>query len=223
MTDLSYISTIKDVIDNADLIIKSAEISPIFDPVLKIQRNETKDDPNTIMMGDGITKNFLTLLKLEQQKSNKGCGKYLKLAPYIESDNVDLYFLKNVNLVNISINNIRNIIHNKNTIDYLILDRYLPCNRIASSSKSDIFYVSLQCLYSLLTGNCFMPKYLKIVDDFILSIYKAQYITDKIKIPCSILCDHINNQINIYERYGFTFNYVETKTILPCILSRMHD
>lgn len=219
MTDLSYIRTIKDIIDNADLIIKSAEISPIYDPVLKILRDQNKDDPNVIMMGDGIRKNFLNLLKLEQQKSNKGCGKYLKLAPDIESDNVDLYFLKTVNLIDISINNIRNIIHTKNTIDYLVLDRYLPCNRIASSSKSDVFYVSLQCLYSLLTGNCFMSKYLRDINDFILSIYKDQYITDKIKIPCSNFRDNINNQINIYEKYGYTFNYIETKTILPCILA----
>lgn len=224
MSDLSLIKTIKDIIENADLIIKSAEISPIFDPVLKISKNNLfeSDNHNVIMMGDGITKNFLNLLRLEQQKVDKGCGKYLKLAPDIESDNVDLYFLKVVNLVDISIHNIRNIIHTKNSIDYLVLDRYLPCNRIASNSNSEIFYISLQCLYSLLTGNCFIPKYLQTMDNFALSVYKNQYfVNDKIKISCKNLYDNINTSIEIYKRYGYTFSYIETKSIIPSILSQI--
>jgi len=209
------INTVKDIIDNADLIIKSAEISPIFDPVFKIVLNDN-NEPNIIMMGDGIIRNFLKLLKLEQQKVNEGCGKYLRLAPDIECDDVDLYFLKPVNLISISTNNIKNIIHTKNSINNLVIDKYLPCNRIACNSKKNIFYVSLQCLYSLLTGNCFLPKYLQNIDDFILAIYGDKYAATENN--CKNIFENFNSLIKIYEKYGYTFSYVKTKTVLPCIL-----
>lgn len=218
---LFAIKTLKGIIENADLIIKSAEISPIFDPMFKIFINENEDEHNVVMMGNGITKSFLKLLKLEQQKTNKGCGKYLKLAPDIESDDIDLYFLKPENLMDISTNNIKNIIHTKSSITDLVIDRFLPCDRIASNSKKDIFHVSLQCLYSLLTGNCFIPQYLHSIDNFITHIYNDKYINDKTKNNCHNMFDNFNSSIKIYEKYGYTFQYINTKTVLSCILSQI--
>lgn len=213
------IKTIKDIIENVDLIIKQAEISPILDLVYQISvSNEIKNDHSIIMMGDGIREEFLKLLKLEQQKINKGCGKYLKLAPNIESNDVDLYFTKNVNLISISTDHIRNIIHTTKPINDLVIDRYLAFDRIASNSKKDVFYVSLQCLYSLLTGNCFIPKYLQNFNDFIFAIYSDNHINDHRNNRCKNIFDNFDTSIKIYEKYGYTFNYVKIKTILPCIL-----
>lgn len=219
MTDLSLIKTIKDVIENADLIIKTAEISPAYDPILVISLDEITDVSNVIMMGDGIVKKILQLLKLEQQNVDKGCGKYLRLAPDIESNNVDLYFLKIVDLVDIPKHyNIRNIIHSKFSVNYLVIDKYLPFNRIASNSKQNLFYVSLQCLYSLLTGNCLLPKYLQKFDYFISSIYNGKYVSENIHEICKHNFNQINCFIEIYEKHGYTFNYIETKTIIPSLL-----
>lgn len=83
MTDLSNIKSIKNIIENADLIIRASEISHVFDQVLKICLSKENEN-NIIMMEDAVTSNFLKLLRLEQQNDNhKEWGKYLKLAPDI--------------------------------------------------------------------------------------------------------------------------------------------
>lgn len=221
MSNLSLIKTVKDIIENVDLIIKSAEISLIFDPVLKISLNEDVNNTDVIMMGSGIIRNFLKLLNLEQQNNyHKGCGKYLKLAPDIEFDDIDFYLLKPVNLLDIC-DNVKNIIHTKKSINNLVIDRYLPCDRIASNVKKDVFYISLQCLYSLLTGNCYIPQYLQNIDDFILVIHGNKYINEKTKNNSISVFDNFNSFIKIYEKYGYNFSYVEVKTILPGILSNI--
>ncbi len=212
MSDLLLIKTVKDIIENANLIIKHAEISPIFDPIFKIVLKENQD-ADIILKGPGVSDDFLRLLKLEQQKVVGGCGKYLKLPEYFESDDVILFFLKNVNIKNTTFN-IKSIIHTKQSIDSLVLDTILPCNRIAMNSEKDIFYVSLQCLYSLLTGNCFIPKYLQTMDDFILAFNKNIH-------PYKIVYNDINHHIKNCAKNGYTFSYIETKTLLPCILSRI--
>lgn len=222
MTDLSNIKSIKNIIENADLIIRAAEISPVFDQVLKICLcKDDENENNVIMMGDAVTSNFLKLLRLEQQNNNhKGCGKYLKLAPNLQSNDIDIYFLKPVSILNIC-HNVKNIIHTKKSINNLVIDKFLPCNRIASNVNKNIFYISLQCLYSLLTGNCYIPKYLQNINDFVLVIHGDKYLNEKDKNNYNNIFDNFNSLINIYKKYEYTFSYVQMKTILPSILSNI--
>jgi len=184
-------------------------------------QNQNQKD-NVIIMGNEIVNYFLELLKLEQQKANGGCGKYLRLAPNLANDGIDLYFLKTVNLTNIPINNIKNIIHTKHSIDHLVLDKFIPCNRITSNIKKDVFHVSLQCLYSLLTGNCFVPQYLQNINDFIFTVNPFNKSIININKFIQEDFNQFNSLIKQYEQYKYTFSYIKIKTVLPCILWSRH-
>ncbi|HSW75826.1 MAG TPA: hypothetical protein VLG50_02185 [Candidatus Saccharimonadales bacterium] len=94
------------------------------------------------------------------------------------------------------------IIHTTHkSIDALILDFDLPCCRVARDLQNT-FHVSLQCLYSLLTGFVYVPHYV-----FDETLYKG------------INFNKLTFRREKYKKRGYTMRVYHTDKVLSCYLN----
>lgn len=111
------------------------------------------------------------------------------------------------------------------TIDDLLLNFDLPCCRVATNGAGD-YWISIQCIYSLLTGIYFIPTYLANYNKFKELIFK--YPGDLVGVPAesidkrsNYLFNRLKDRLFKYSQRGFTHMFYETDVVLPWITHRL--
>jgi hypothetical protein len=234
----SSIKTINDIFVNSNEIIKSVQLSHEYDPICVItidlyesyfhkDLNSHKDiEPKNVISGSKAVTAFLELLRAGQKKAKtndvKGCGPFLKLAEHYKSNDVDVFFLDSKEVSRIKYENV-DIIHLKIPNITQHLDNFdLACCRTSMNLESTKFWISLNCLYTMLTGHCFIPKYLESLENFKVVYMKANKIYDynkKNTDRCKVVFTRTQLRIEKYTERGYTFQYVETDKVLSFISS----
>lgn len=151
------------------------------------------------------------------------CGPYLKLIDHFKSNDTDVFFLDSEKDDRVSYDNV-DIIHLKTkTIDSLLLNFDLPNCRAAycKIQNKTVFFVSLHCLYSMLTGCYFLPTYLKDRDEFVDIVKKHRNgVNTHNKHIENKLFNRLHQRIQKYKDRGYTCRYVKTDHVQPWILNR---
>jgi len=229
----SSIKTITDVFVYANKIIKTVQKSIDTDPICCIEINKTNDktvelEPKNVISGSKAVTTFLELLRQEQKQALidkvKGCGPFLKLADHFKSNDTDIFFLNSKEVSRVKYENV-DIIHLK-TVDIKehLSNFDLTCCRCSMNFESTKFWVSLQCLYTMLTGNCFLPKYLESLEKFKTVYVSANgeytsYVNNHKNTKCSKMFARTQLRIEKYTERGYKFEYVETDRVMPFINS----
>lgn len=224
------IKTVDDVIKFANDIIQKVEDKFTEDEVIVLNTNKmpTIDifTQNSCVAGSKavtlLTEELRTAQKIAFENAVTGCGPHLKLVEHFKSTDTDIFFLNSEKEDRVQYGNI-DIIHLKaKTIDTLLLNFDLPNCRAAYIHYEDkiVYYVSLHCLYSMLTGCYFLPTYFRDRSEF-FRLYEAN-----IKNKC-IDYEHVENKlfnrlrsrIEKYEERGYTCRYVKTNHIEPWMIN----
>jgi len=233
------IKNIDDIFIHANDIIFNIERYHDFIYKFTINTNKNCNDiePKEIISGSKAIVTFLQLLKIAQKKSFdnkiKGCGPFLKLVNNFVPNDVDIVFLDSKESNRTKYNNI-DIIHKKvDNISDHIDDIDLDCCKISMSIDENVFWLSLGCLYTMLTSNCFIPDYLESPDKF-RSIYnKINNISIKKNFDifyqsknngidkCTTTYIKINERIKKYKERGYTFQFIETNKPLSCMYNNV--
>ena len=235
----SSIKTISDVFINANKVIKSIQKSYDIDPICEIYVSDTTTvnrkevklpevQQKTIISGSKAVTTFLELLREGQKKALidgvKGCGPFLKLTDYYKANDTDIFFLDNKEVSRVKYENV-DIIHLKikNITEHL--DNFdLACCKTSMNLEKTKFWVSLHCLYTMLTGNCFIPKYLGTLNEFRVVYNKSNrkqydYVSSNKNNKCEVMYSRTQLRIEKYTERGYKFQYVETDKVLSCITS----
>jgi len=240
----SSIKTIGSIITYANDIIEFVEKFHDIDPICKISikdpqitfsscKSTQTAEPKHVISGSKAVTTFLELLR-EAQKTAlkngvKGCGPFLKLAEHFKANDTDVFFLDSKEISRLKYDNV-DIVHIKvPTITEHLNNFDLSCCKTSMNIEGTTFWVSLHCIYTMLTGNCFIPKYLESPDKFRKVYNKENNITPKEifkLIPenskldkCDTMFVRIGNRIKKYKDRGYTFQYIETEVPLSCISS----
>lgn len=124
-----------------------------------------------------------------------------------EANDTDMFILNAETKKRFDLNGIDIIYIKHPTADDLILDFDLPCCRAARDLQNN-FTVSLQCLASLLNGVVYVPHYLKTKELYDQIVGKQRRVCfDKVKF-----------RQDKYISRGYAMEYVETDTVLNCLL-----
>ena len=231
----SSIKTINDVLFHANEIVKSVQTSCDIDPICEITvkvntsgipfKSKQKGEPKHVISGSKAVTTFLELLREGQKKALtdgvKGCGPFLKLADHFKPGDVDIFFLDSKEVSRVKYGNV-DVVHlmTKNITEHL--DNFdLSCCKTSMNIEESKFWVSLHCLYTMLTGNCFIPKYLESIEIFQYVYVKTngtpyspnQHLNGKHKV----MYERIQLRIEKYKERGYTFQYFETNKVLSCI------
>lgn len=110
------------------------------------------------------------------------------------------------------------------------LDNFdLSCCKTSMSIDGTKFWVSLHCLYTMLTGNFFIPKYLELPHEFRKFYNKTNNIStrkdfesfyeSKDTDKCTMMFKRLNERIQKYKGRGYTFQYINTDKALLWISS----
>lgn len=250
---VSTIKSINDIFVNANEIIKSVQLSQDNDPICEISISENKSEtmslnefmgkspsnsskvvrmlglePKNVISGSKAVTTFLELLREGQKKALvdgvKGCGAFLKLADHFKANDTDIFFLDSKEVSRVKYENV-DIVHLKTPNITEHLDNFdLACCRTSMNLEGTKFWVSLHCLYTMLTGHCFIPKYLQSLEKFKVVYMKANgkysgYVSSHKNTKCEVMFTRIQLRIEKYTDRGYKFQYAETDKVLSCISS----
>ena len=120
------------------------------------------------------------------------------------------------------------IVHTKDKTPAEVITNFdIPCCRVAFDMNYT-FYVSIHALYSIFTKKIKLPAYLK--DEFkfkkVLNEFQLDY-PDNLTVPIidtyhNMLITRMDGRIKKYQSRGFSFQWYDTKYILPWIKERFH-
>lgn len=171
--------TIKDIILMASKIIDAVECNPMDDKVFVISIDKVKDisiTPVCCIAGSKAVNLFYKFLKLEKAPFPCYFGNKIadnKIAGDFECNDTDIFFMNSKEHHRTTCGDV-DIIHIKeSSVETLLLNFDLPCCRAATDDSEEIFWISAQCLYSMLTGQYFLPAYLKDIEHF-TSVFDEQ-------------------------------------------------
>ena len=223
------LENICDIIILAGKIIDTVEADEFNDKIFVLNRKSSNtEQPKSCIAGSKAVAKLLELLHEEQKRSLtnqvKGCGPHLKLIESFDPTDTDVFFLNSEIEDRVKYDNV-DIVHLKATsIESLLLNFDLPNCRAAyySDCENIVFYVSLHCIYSILTGYYHLPSYLQDKNNF-NDVYKKNYNEgmDVSSIPLKTKGDKLFNRLQYriekYKDRGYTCKYVKTDLILPWI------
>ena len=106
------------------------------------------------------------------------------------------------------------------TVSELLLNFDLPCCRAAFDARGKV-WVSVQCLYSLFTGQYFLPAYTQNEKRMKELLIKHRG-SDPMKHSEHFLFGRLMTRIEKYKKRGFEAVFVETDVVLPWIRNRFH-
>ena len=105
------------------------------------------------------------------------------------------------------------------SVDELLLNFDLPCCRAAYSAGG--YWVSAQCLKSLLYGYYHLPMYTKDTESM-KKLFQIHRNGDPMKVSEEALHKKLFDRIKKYEDRGFEVIFYETDYLLPWIPNRFH-
>lgn len=196
------IRTFDDVLKHADELIEVVESTYRDDYVYMIStENDYNKNQDWCIAGS---------------KAVHEVGKFL--GKDIVYDDVDIFFLNSPKQSRTKCDNV-DIVHlETKTPEKLLMDFDLPCCRAAYNGST--FWVSVQCLYSILTGKYHQPKYLECIDTFKAVINKNRS-SDLVETE-EFYFQRLQERTAKYQQRGFTCIYRETTHILLWITKRFH-
>jgi len=250
------IKSINAIFVHANEIIKTTQYSCLYDPICEITVSENKSpknsdfhdgvtntpykskqncEPKHVISGSKAVTTFLELLREGQKKALangvKGCGPFLKLAEHFKANDTDIFFLNSKEVSRVKYENV-DIVHLKTPNITRHLDNFdLSCCKTSMNVEGTTFWVSLHCLYTMLTGQCFIPRYLETPNEFRTVYNKAHNKSikkdfedfynskDKTTDKCNTMYSRIQLRVEKYKERGYTFHYVKTDKPLSCITS----
>jgi len=243
---VSSIKTINDVLFHANEIVKNVQLSCEYDPICEITvinekastvpyKSKQTGEPKHVISGSKAVTTFLELLRDGQKKALvdgvKGCGPFLKLAEHFKPGDIDIFFLDSKEVSRIKYENV-DVVHIKTQTITEHLDNFdLSCCKTSMNLEGTKFWISLHCLYTMLTGSCFIPKYLQSREKFRDVYFKANNIStkrdfetfyeskDQTTDKCTMMFKRINERIQKYKDRGYTFQYIETDKALSWLTS----
>lgn len=234
----SSIKTINDILFHANEIVKSVQTCCDVDPICEIAvkasnssvpfKSQQKGEPKHVISGSKAVTTFLELLREGQKKALtdgvKGCGPFLKLADHFKASDTDIFFLDSKEVSRVKYENV-DVVHLKTATITEHLDNFdLSCCKTSMNLEGTKFWVSLHCLYTMLTSHCFIPKYLESLEKFKIVYVKengkySHYINNHKNTKCDVMYSRFQLRIEKYTERGYTFQYVETNKALSCISS----
>lgn len=137
-----------------------------------------------------------------------------------EPTDTDIFFLNSEMNHRLLLDNV-DLVHTKaKSVEELLLNFDLPCCRAAFNSKHD-FWISAQCLHSLLTGTYYLPSYLSNIDKFsgILEMYRYG---DGLNPMDKHMYDRLMHRIEKYKGRGYNCVWTHTDEVQPWIKNRFH-
>lgn len=223
------LENVSDIISLAGQIIDAVEADQINDKVFVLNRkSDNIGQPKSCVAGSKAVCKLIELLHEEQKSSLinqvKGCGPYLKLIKNFEPTDINVFFLNSEVEDKVKYDGV-DIIHLKaTTVESLLLNFDLPNCRAAyyCDGENTIFYVSLHCIYSILTGHYYLPLYLQEKGEF-SKIYKNNFFECMeassllINTKGDKLFNKLQSRIEKYKERGYTCRYIKTDIILPWI------
>ena len=221
-----------DIISLAGKIIDTVEANEFNDKIFILNRKSSDiEQPKSCVAGSRAVVKLIELLHEEQKLSLinqvKGCGPHLKFIELFEPTDTNVFFLNSETEDRVKYDDV-DIFHTKTTsIESLLLSFDLPNCRAAyySHCENTVFYVSLHCIYSILTGYYHLPLYLQDKNDF-NSAYKKNYTEsmDISSVPLKTKADKLFNKLQCriekYKDRGYTCKYIKTDLLLPWIKDR---
>lgn len=112
-------------------------------------------------------------------------------------------------------------VHSKETtVADLLLNFDLPCCRIATNTRYE-YWISAQCLASILTGQYSIPSYVTDCDNFKLILQKNGLGSPNPAIE-NFLHERLRDRIAKYSRRGFVPTYTTSSEVLPWMRNRFH-
>jgi len=158
-----------------------------------------------------------TLIKIESP---------IKSGHFIAQD-TDIFFLNSTKRARYDLNTTDIVYVTDRTIEELILNFDLPCCRIAMNTTGD-YWISIQCLYALMTGKYYIPTYLKNKKQFDILIEKYPGDDFKKLQPKNLqnlsnyLFQRLAVRIDKYHKRGFVAIEYKTDVILRWIINRFN-
>lgn len=198
-------------------------VLPMYNNVLK----ETDHDTKYCIAGSSAVVLFSKLLKGEQHRLRKMSDTIAnyKIFGDFKSSDTDIFFLGAKEPHRKQINDV-DIVHVKeNSASSLILNFDLNCCRAAINEETETLWVSAQCIYSLLTGEYFLPSYLATKEEFKIIFEKNNDRQNKLsEDQTNKLTDNLFKRLTFriakYEHRGYKCTYFDTKEILKWINHR---
>lgn len=241
-TEFPQLSSFTDINHNKDNIIKYVRENPLQDYIYHfttnkkleytaiINKQDFKLDTNSYIAG---STGLACVIKQFSEEIGAKLTTEMKYQPndidivilnnqvrYIDRNNTDIFVINSpikhqfdtVDIVYVT---------NKNVND-LLLTSDLPC-RVAINETGDC-WISLQCIYALLTGTYFIPNYLTNYNKFKELIEKYYDVImgescDKIlEKNIKKVFDKLTARMLKYSNRGFSCVLCETETMLPWII-----
>jgi len=230
--------SISEILWMGDEIIKSVRdnpsedkifMVPLYDNVLE-EQDYDKDDIKYCIAGSSAVTLFAKLLKVQQfrlKKSSSKIGNYNIKGEFVSND-TDIFFLGSKSQHRKQCGNV-DIVHLKeNSVESLLLNFDLGCCRAAINDNCDaeVGWISAHCIASLLTGEYFLPSYLKNSEDF-LKIFSGSaklLLKETKELTETSLVDKLFKRLTFrlakYENRGYNCIYYETDKPLRWIKHR---
>ena len=123
--------------------------------------------------------------------SDENCRQYYGRLSNLTFKNgdIDTYLLNQKMNHHYKIDIVDHIYSTAKTIEELIMDFDLPCNRVAIDAHGN-YHVTAQCLYSIMHGKYFLPKEFLNLDRLKSKVKQDKNITNKLKENYEELCNY---------------------------------
>lgn len=208
------ITSFADILLKKDEIIKAVRDNPIEDKVfiIPMYNNLAKDDTKYCIAGSAAMVLCHKLLKYEQLKlSDKS-----KLYGKFENTDTDIFFLDSPNS-RVKCDNV-DIVHvSEKTVEDLLLSFDLGCCRAALNDETETIWISMQCICSLLTGEYYLPSYLKNENEF-ATVFVNYNERKMVNLFNKLIFRNAK-----YESRGYTCKFFDTNVKLEWVNHRIYN
>lgn len=205
------IKTVDDVLNHANQIIEKVENDPMNYQMVTLNSPSGIDVKIKNCIGGSSAIKKLAELLIDAQKDayNRGSGVYLPIINNIEPNDTDVFILGSNERSRTKYSDVDIVHKTEKTAEKLLEWMDLPMCQVVYTNiqNQTVFFASYHCLYSLLTGHFFLPKYVK--NNKIFSQRHAS-IVDKV-------FDSFQQRVEKYQERGYICRYVYTDEDLPWI------
>lgn len=138
-------------------------------------------------------------------------------------DDVDIFHMNSEFMCYYRLDSFEIIYTKDKNPEQILMNADLPCCRAAFDGNYN-FWVSIQCLHSLLTREIYLPKYTSSIQDlhnvFMNNIKKGANTNNEDELASAI---RFHDRLNKYIKRGYKCIYYDTDVILPWIINRYYN
>jgi len=180
MAGFPELTNLEDISTKGDSIVEYVENNSKFCEYVYHLKDSNSCEEALSIRNKGVTGNFYILGSTALKFFNKDT---------VPAD-VDIFFLNSPVKYRVKFGNSDLVFVKERSIESLLVGLDLPCCRMATNGLGD-WWISLQCIYALITGKYYLPKYL-----FDYSEFKKEVCLEE-------LSDEDNDVIAVHFYVGF--------------------